>query len=176
MFSFLCLHFIRPEPCNPTTVSLFGHAFLGLDSISYLGSSASCRGESCLLTVQVYGRLDISSVSSSLRRSFLSCTILSPREFCDKKLSSKKIWTHHCRVKILTLWFRLDFYLFGKWITRLTLLRLRLLLRIILRLSSEKFPRRKFFFASSWIGILRFSLLLLRTEKSCGDKKVSVTC
>ena len=80
MFSFLCLHFIRPEPCNPTTVSLFGHAFLGLDSISYLGSSASCRGESCLLTVQVYGRLDISSVSSSLRISFLSCTILSLRE------------------------------------------------------------------------------------------------
>ena len=90
MFSFLCLHFIRPEPCNPTTISLFGHAFLGLDSISYLGSSASCRGESCLLTVQVHGCLDISSVSSSLRRSFLSCTILSPREFCDKKLSSKK--------------------------------------------------------------------------------------
>ena len=38
--------FIRPEPCNSTTSSLFRHAGFGLDTISYLGFSASCRGES----------------------------------------------------------------------------------------------------------------------------------
>ena len=143
MFSFLCLHFIRPEPCNSTTSSLFCHAGFGLDTISYLGFSASCWGESWLLIVQVV-RLDISSCSSSLRASFLSCTALSLREFPHLILRLTNLTCFISNEKIWTSWISRDAHvLFGQR----KILKNYLLQRgsLFQRHSSEIFIQKNFF-------------------------------